>query len=49
LAYGRPPLEPEVEIGLAYLNGEQDPESKLTRWESYAQALLGCNELMYLD
>ena len=49
LAYGRPPIEREVEIGLAYLNSEKDPESKLTQWESYAQALLGSNEFMYLD
>ncbi len=49
LAYGRPPMEREVEIGLAYLNGDSDPDSKLTLWESYAQALLGSNEFMYLD
>lgn len=49
LAYGRPPVEVEIEIGLAYLNGEKDPESKLTQWQSYAQALLGSNEFMYLD
>ncbi|MCY2982274.1 MAG: DUF1553 domain-containing protein [Planctomycetota bacterium] len=49
LAYGRPPVEREIEIGRAYLNGEKDPESKLTQWESYAQALLGSNEFMYLD
>ena len=49
LAYGRPPMEREVEIGLAYLNGDSDPDSKLTLWESYAQALLGSNEFRYLD
>lgn len=49
LAYGRPPIDVEVEIGLAYLTGEKDPESKLTLWESYAQAILGSNEFMYLD
>jgi cytochrome c553 len=49
LAYGRLPLEREVEIGLAYLNGENDPNSKLTLWQSYAQVLLGSNEFMYLD
>ncbi len=49
LAYGRPALAVEIEIGLAYLSGENDPENKLTLWESYAQALLGSNEFMYLD
>jgi hypothetical protein len=49
LAYGRAPVEREVSIGLAYLKGEKDPESALTLWESYAQALLGSNEFMYLD
>ncbi|MDA7503888.1 DUF1553 domain-containing protein [bacterium] len=49
LAYGRPPVSAEMEIGLTYLNGEKDPESKLTQWESYAQALLASNEFMYLD
>ncbi len=49
VAYGRPPVDAELEIGLSYLNSEQDPESKLTLWQSYAQALLGSNEFMYLD
>jgi hypothetical protein len=49
LAYGRPPGEREVEIGLAYLSSEADPQSKLTLWQSYAQVLLGSNEFLYLD
>ena len=49
LAYGRPPVEVEVAIGLAYLQSEKDPENKLSPWESYAQVLLGSNEFMYLD
>jgi len=49
LAYGRPPVETEVQLGLAYLNGEQDPDSTLTLWQTYAQILLGANEFMYLD
>ena len=49
LAYGRPPVDVEIEIGLAYLNSGKDPESKLSQWESYAQVLLGSNEFMYLD
>jgi hypothetical protein len=49
LAYGRPPEETELAIGQSYLSGEQDPGSQLSRWESYAQALLGSNEFMYID
>lgn len=49
LAYGRTPSEAEAELGLAYLQGIHDPDNQLTRWESYAQVLLGSNELMYVD
>lgn len=49
LAYGRPPLDAEIEMGLGYLGGEKDAESKLTLWQSYAQALLGSNEFTYID
>ena len=49
LAFGRPATDVEIEIGLAYLGGEVDPQSKLTLWQSYAQVLLGSNEFMYLD
>ena len=53
LAYGRPPTADELKIGQAYLQG-QDPEdaqpgTTLSRWERYAQVLLGSNEFMYLD
>jgi len=49
LAYGRSPEDVEVELGLAYLSQEPDPQNKLSPWESYAQILLGSNEFMYLD
>ncbi len=49
LAYCRPPSETEVQLGLAYLGLVQDDQSKLTRWQRYAQVLLGGNEFMYLD
>ncbi|MFT5470397.1 MAG: hypothetical protein ACI8UO_005525 [Verrucomicrobiales bacterium] len=49
LAYSRPPTELEIELGLAFLSGEHDPESKLTLWQRYAQVLLGGNEFIYLD
>ncbi|OUT56184.1 MAG: hypothetical protein CBB71_18445 [Rhodopirellula sp. TMED11] len=49
LAYGRSPSQPELQLGLDYLAGEKAAEDKLTRWQSYAQVLLGSNELMYVD
>ena len=48
-AYGRPPAEIEIKIGMAYLTSDKDPQSQLSLWESYAQVLLGSNEFMYLD
>ena len=49
LAYGRPPQDAETEMGLGYLGGVKDPDSKLTLWQSYAQVLLGSNEFTYID
>jgi hypothetical protein len=55
--YCRQPNAREVQLGLAYLNGggvagadqREAPEEKLSRWEQYAQVLLGANEFMYVD
>ena len=49
LAYGRLPSPQELKLGLAYLSVEDTEANKLTRWERYAQVLLGSNEFMYLD
>ncbi len=49
LAYSRPATDLEVELGLAYLAGPSDEQDKLSRWERYAQVLLGANEFTYLD
>ncbi len=49
LAYGRPPEDVEVELGLAYLSREPEPGNRLSPWETYSQILLGSNEFMYLD
>jgi len=49
LAYGRPPIRQEVELGLAYVTAEPAADEKLSRWENYCQVLLGSNEFMYLD
>ncbi|MFN7629573.1 MAG: DUF1553 domain-containing protein, partial [Pirellula sp.] len=53
LAFGRPVSDRELQLGLRYLQTEESEEERnknqLTRWERYAQALLGSNEFMYLD
>ena len=49
LAYGRPPSQKELDLGLSYLSVDDMEPNKLTRWERYAQVLLGSNEFMYLD
>src|SRR5262249_52369840 len=52
LLFGRPASEDEVRIGLAYVSAPE-PEgtdaADLSRWERYAQVLLGTNEFAYLD
>ncbi len=46
--YCREPNEREMQVAVEYLNAEDENE-KLTRWERYAQVLLGANEFMYVD
>jgi hypothetical protein len=46
LAYGRPPREAEVRLGLRFLAAaEKGPGA----WEQYAQALLAANEFAFVD
>jgi hypothetical protein len=51
LALGRPAGDADVELVLHYLAAKDPPEYKasLTRWERFAQALLGSNEFLYVD
>jgi hypothetical protein len=52
LLFGRPPHEPEAALGLEFLAGkgdDDDAEGGPTRWQQYAQALLGTNEFLYID
>ncbi|MFO0809517.1 MAG: PSD1 and planctomycete cytochrome C domain-containing protein [Gemmataceae bacterium] len=46
LLYGRPASESEVALAREFLAGSG---GKLSRWEQYAQALLGTNEFLYVD
>jgi cytochrome c553 len=52
--YGRPATEPEVQLGqeflaAAELGGDSGGETRLTRWEQYAQVLLSASEFLYVD
>ena len=50
LLYSRPPTEVEVKLGLQSLvaPAEIQRDSRLSKWEQYAQVLLSSNELMYV-
>jgi len=53
LAFGRPASDADVQLALRYLSANEadadKAKAKLTRWERFAQALLGSNEFMYVD
>jgi mono/diheme cytochrome c family protein len=53
LAFGRAPTPAELRLGLGYLRGKdaagEQGRNQLTRWQRYAQVLLGSNEFLYLD
>ncbi|WP_425615229.1 PSD1 and planctomycete cytochrome C domain-containing protein [Anatilimnocola sp. NA78] len=48
--YGRQPSSVELEIGRRFVSSDVPlPDTQLSRWERYAQALLAANEFLYLD
>jgi hypothetical protein len=53
LAFGRAAEDEEIQTALQYLNAEDAEADKsknqLTRWERFAQAMLGSNESAYVD
>jgi hypothetical protein len=53
LVYGRPATAEESRVVLDYLGRKDTPaeqaENRLSRWERFAQVLLGSNEFMYVD
>ena len=56
LLYGRPPTAEEIELGERFVEeGSRErerpekSETKLTRWEQYAQVLLLANEFAFVD
>ncbi len=53
LLYARPPEESEMQIGLDFLNAQNEArdshsQAALSPWERYAQVLLSSNEFMYV-
>jgi hypothetical protein len=50
LLFGRPPRDPEVALGREFIAGESDdPKAGPSRWQQYAQVLLGTNEFAFVD
>jgi mono/diheme cytochrome c family protein len=52
--YGRPPSAREIQLGLAFLTAPEtetagEARTALSRWEQYAQVLLGANEFTFVD
>jgi hypothetical protein len=52
LVFGRSATDAEIQIGVAFLTAENPDaaaKSALSRWEQYAQVLLGANESTFID
>jgi len=49
LLYARPANETEVTMAVDFLKGTDEPKGPLSRWEQYAQVLLGSNEFLFVD
>ena len=47
ILYGRPATPAELQIGQAFLKGEE--RSPASKWEAYCQILLCANEFLYVD
>jgi hypothetical protein len=53
IVFGRPASPDEVRLGTAFLTSTPDQgetsSSPLSKWEQYAQVLLGSNEFAFID
>jgi hypothetical protein len=49
LLYARPATDREVALAVDFLGTSNEPNTTLSRWEQYAQVLLGANEFLFLD
>jgi mono/diheme cytochrome c family protein len=49
LLYARPATDAEVTLAVDFLKTVDEPKGSLSRWEQYAQVLLGSNEFLFVD
>ncbi len=49
MLYARPATDRELALAVAFLTSSDEPKGSLSRWEQYAQVLLGSNEFLFLD
>jgi hypothetical protein len=49
LAYGRPPVDREIRLGIQFLASTSDGSGALSAWDRYAQVLLSANEFAFVD
>jgi mono/diheme cytochrome c family protein len=49
LLYARPATDREVAMAIEFLGSSAESDAKLSRWEQYAQVLLGSNEFLFVD
>ncbi len=49
LLYARPATDREVALAIDFLGSGPEPTATLSRWEQYAQVLLGANEFLFVD
>ena len=49
LLYARPATDREVAMAVEFLEATDEPKAPLSRWEQYAQVLLGANEFLFVD
>ena len=49
LLFGRNADDAEIALANEFLSQTNEKTAKMTRWEQYAQALLGSNEFLYID
>jgi mono/diheme cytochrome c family protein len=49
LLYARPATDREVAMAIEFLGSSDEPKPMLSRWEQFAQVLLGSNEFLFVD
>jgi cytochrome c553 len=49
LLFGRPATDRDISLGIEFLNSTPAPGNTPTKWEQYAQVLLGTNEFAFVD